>query len=1207
MHFKRLEVFGFKSFAEKTVLDFNPGVTSIVGPNGCGKSNISDAIKWVLGEQSAKSIRGTKMEDIIFNGTQTQDPVNFAEVSVTFTNEDKRLPIEYDEVVISRRLYRSGESAYMINKNPVRLKDIHSLLAGTGLGVGNYSVIEQGRIDRILNAKPDDRRHLFEEAAGITKFKQKKREATRNLEATDVNLIRVNDITAELKRQIGSLERQAKKAEKYKKDFEILKTYDIYMAANEIVSLKEKKGTIEIGSEEAQRQLQEGEARVAELNEQLSQARESFAEIEQQYAETKSQYAIFENQLTNADEKTGIFNRYLEEVSEKLIQLDSELTSADLRIEQLNIESVDLQANHDAILTERQSGEEKLKDIETKASEVEDEVFKLESLILDVRNGLEEGEVSLHSVRRDMVRMDEARNTLVVRKADLRAQYNNFAVSMNDIQLEMEQQEKGVSELSLAVRTKISEREDAEEAFNTGRNELRTVLGNERELHDEITTQDSRIEILEGLLKRHEGFSAGARFLLEERNNDPQLQAGILGALADLVEVDSGYELALEVALQQYAQAVVCRTSADVVKACGLIKDNDKGKAVLLSLDFVQSARMQSNSSVGVFEAKRLSEFTRTSGEASRFYQHLIDHIYVVNGGESEAMDLARIHPDCTFVTQSGSLFKGALAVVESASTVSDSALFGRDARLKESKTRLVDLKLEVSRIDEQKNGMTNKIQALEETIKSLIEDMPKIQVKLADTQSRLEHSRADYQTQQIKMSEISKQVEGIEDELGSTSGKDTELRMALGALKINLSALRQSISTEEKRKEALSVEKEALIGELARQRSLWETLSERTEQSERDLERVGKAIEHHGHQKTASQREREELEGKQQSTNEDLITLKASTEAMRESRTDLLTKHNELISQKDESVNLVNNYETERAQSQDSLTSNQQSVHKLEMDLQACFHSMERIEERVDTNYQVKLESHLLTQELPEDYAANLPDADTMDILREKIAKIGGINLIAVEEYDDLTERYSFLDKERDDLLKAKEDIQKAILKINRTTKDMFLETFTQIQTYFVEYFKLLFGGGNAEIVLLDENNVLDSGIEIVARPPGKKLQSITLMSGGEKALTAIALMFAVFKVKPSPFCVLDEIDAPLDDVNVQRFVNVLQEFIKESQFIIITHNKRTMSVADVLYGVTMQKSGMSNVVSVKFADETTKKQVQENKELFTPAQATA
>ncbi len=1207
MHFKRLEVFGFKSFAEKTVLDFNPGVTSIVGPNGCGKSNISDSIKWVLGEQSAKSIRGTKMEDIIFNGTQTQDPVNFAEVSVTFTNEDKRLPIEYDEVVISRRLYRSGESAYMINKNPVRLKDIHSLLAGTGLGVGNYSVIEQGRIDRILNAKPEDRRHLFEEAAGITKFKQKKKEALRNLEATDVNLIRINDITAELKRQIASLERQAKKAEKYKKDFEILKTYDIYMATNEFNNLKEKMGSIQTNTEESRRELREGEARLAELNEQLFQARESFREIEQQYAETKSQYAIFENQLVNADEKTGIFNRYLEEISEKLIQLDSVLSSADLRIDQLNIEAIDLQGNHDAILAERQTGEERLKHIETKAGEVESEVFKLESLILEGRNELEHAETSLHSVRRDMVRMDETRNTLLVRKADLKTQATHFAQSMEGILVETERLEKEASDLSLAVRGKVSEREDAEEAFTMGRNELRAVLGSERELRDEITTQESRIEILEGLLKRHEGFSAGARFILEERNNNQQLEMGILGALADLVEVDSGYELALEVALQQYSQAVVCRSRADVMMACGLVKESDKGKAVLLSLDFIQNTLAQPSSSVGVFEAKRLSEFTRTNGEASRFYQHLIDGIYVVNGGEAEAMDMAQAHPDYTFVTRSGSLFRGALAVVESASTVSDSALFGRDARLKESKARLIDLKLEVSRIDEQKNGMTNKIQNLEQVIKSLIEDMPKIQVKLADTQSKLEHGRESYRTQQNKLIDISKQIAAIDLSWDSTSGKDTELRMALGALKIQLSSLKASITQEEKKKEALSVEREALIGELARQKSLWETLTERTEQSQRDLERISKAIEHHAHQKTASQSEREDLEEKQQLTNQDLIALKASTEAIRESRSDLLVKHNELNNQKDESVNLVSNYETERDQSQSALSSYQQVMHKLEMEQQACVHSMERIEERIATNYQTKIASDDFVMELPDDYAANLPNAEAMDVLREKIANIGGINLIAVEEYDDLTQRYAFLDKEREDLLKAKEDIQKAIMKINRTTKDMFLETFTQIQTYFVEYFKLLFGGGNAEIVLLDEGNVLDSGIEIVARPPGKKLQSITLMSGGEKALTAIALMFAVFKVKPSPFCVLDEIDAPLDDVNVQRFVNVLQEFIKESQFIIITHNKRTMSVADVLYGVTMQKSGMSNVVSVKFADETTKKQVEENKELFTPAEATA
>lgn len=1233
MHFKKLEIIGFKSFAEKTQLEFHPGVTAIVGPNGCGKSNVSDSIKWVLGEQSARSLRGHRMEDIIFNGAAMREPVNFAEVSITFTNEDRAVPLDYDEVIISRRLYRSGESEYLINKSQVRLKDIQSLLAGTGLGVGNYSVIEQGRINQILTAKPEDRRTLFEEAAGITRFKQQKKEALRNLEATEQNLQRVTDIIVEQKRQIGSLERQAKKAEAYKRDFEKLKTHDLIVAREEREQFIQVLDARRAMSEELKAGLEELAGLCESAEEELSEARAALQAIDQEYQETKSQHLILENQIKNNDEKIAIFSTYIEEIRTKLAEIDAAAAEAAQRIAGLETEEAGLAETLVAIEAEREAGQRLVEESEALFAGIEGELAlaKEESAVL--KTTLADAVEEEHRAESALGLLASEHAAKEADRAETAAEIQSLDVQQQILNDECRTAEEQANALAQEIRERILERERLEAQLGQDRDEKASLDAQLAAMHQDAASKRSKLEMMENFAKSHEGFSQGARHILGLTQSEPAWESRVLGALADLVEVDRGYEVAVESALETLSQAIVCERDEDVIELSHRLRDAKQGRAVLLRLD-AAPADGSGAASVSLENGlRRLSDVTRAEERVSRLYSHLVKDIYVAVD-PIQAAAMSRRYPHAVFVTREGEAYRAMTVLAGSADSPEESLIFGREGRIKEIKNQQVELQLETERLTARRDQVAAHIAAIEENLKQQGELVPRLQVKLADVQSRKEHRGNEREKIQERLGRLRATLSELESRLTALAGETSELRVSLEAAAARKSESEaRSLSLQEIIDSAAQRREDGLV-EITRRKSQFETVLERFEQSQRALDRLREALRVERASTETRRRDQEGLIGREAETREQLDSLQTQSIRLTEEREQLLERHNAIAIEKEDRAARLVETESRHAELFQRQQSDREKTHVLEMEIERSMHEAQRLKDRILAAYQIDLDNEpVLTMiaELPalperaegvengEDSIAQIlsdelsgtgetpvpqpqaaapepivfdPNAGRLDPaeaeeLRQKLAKMGPVNLVAMEEYEDLQKRHEFLSREKEDLLRAKDDIHKALLKINRTTREMFIDTFTKIQAYFVEYFKLLFNGGNAEIVLLDEGDVLESGIEIVARPPGKKLNSITLMSGGEQALTAIALMFAVFKVKPSPFCVLDEIDAPLDDSNVQRFANALQEFIKESQFIIITHNKRTMSVADVLYGVTMQRSGVSQVVSVKFGGD--------------------
>jgi chromosome segregation protein len=970
MVFKKIELIGFKSFADKTAIQFEPGVTAIVGPNGCGKSNISDAIRWVLGEQSARSLRGLSMEDVIFNGSNLKEPLSLAEVSLTLSNEAKTLPIDYEEVTITRRLYRSGDSEYLLNKNTVRLRDIHELLMGTGIGTESYSIIEQGKMDLILNSKPEERREIFEEAAGITKFRSKKKEALRKLEQTQNNLTRIEDIIQEVRRQIGSIERQAKKAENYRAEFEKLKNLELAVASREFLIFEDRRKT----KEETLTGLKQKES------EFLSAAKV----IEQTYEEKRSC-------LNQIDEE-------LKDSQSRQMFLSSQARSHQDRI-LLNRERVgELSARNEQIL----------KQIETSKARLGEFGSEIEKLRLDYESSLEEetkGKTFLDSVQ---------------------SEFNSFDRLIQDA---LSQQSKAQGELSQLSSRKINQQtalartQAQKEACQSRLEQLEAQRG---ALHQEI----SKIhEQFGGPMEDWKAKEAALLFRIENKIND--FKNWVWGIFRVLLE-------------KQQAPTPENQAELDL----------------------------------------KIKDFARE-----------------VQNVQSE-------------ITKN----KDPLKEVEE-----------------------VKIKYE-----NQEKSLGSEINHLQEQLAAL-------------TQKQAELEAGDATLIEIE--------------------KDAENRVL---------EARQII-------EGKAAEKEALLVRLAETRSKQEGCVARREKSQRDLRWISDSKTSEEASLERFEREIREISLKKESLAAENLKLEEEAAAFSAQRDQILEQTQGVRHRRQEVVGELERLGIEREQKQQFLNGARQKVHAFELESAELRFEIDRLKERIFNAYQVDL---LSVERQGEELDLEQAKLD-IQAQKEKLQKMGPVNLAATEEYDEMKQRFDFLTRQQQDLITAKNDLHKAILQINRTTKELFVETFQNIQKHFTEYYRLLFGGGNAELLLLDEEDVLESGIEIVARPPGKKLQNISLLSGGEKALTATALLFALFKVKPSPFCVLDEIDAPLDESNVDRFCGVLKDFVASSQFILITHNKRTMSLADAMYGITMAQTGISKVVSVKFSDRT--RQNQQPQELAT------
>ena len=1231
MYLQSLELIGFKSFAPKTTLRFHRGVTAIVGPNGCGKSNVLDAIRWVLGEQSAKALRGGEMADVIFNGTDTRQPHNMAEVSMTFAECEQELGVEWNEVRITRRVFRDGKSEYLINGTPCRLKDIHNLFMDTGIGRSAYSIMEQGRTAQLLNSRPEDRRAIFEEAAGITKYKAQKKEALRKLEYTESNLLRVSDIIKEVKRQIGSLQRQAGKARRYQSLMEDLRVLDTHLSHRTYIDLERSITEVaeQVEKSADARALYEHEIGEQEL--EVAGAREQVTALDAETGGARDSLQTLRNRIFSGESRIETNAERCGEFREMGLRARADIDATHLRIrEQENeIEQTDAQL---VSLLEVLRGEEELlqagaarlqqaqqerQTAEQATETLTGRLHGLENRLTDVR-----GELSTASARRDAERS---------RSLQLQEQVSVAGLAVTTAATRAEQ--TGAAQASTRASLDAAEQEllAAQQGHDESQNARQTAETEWNNAVKQLSEREHRLEILLQLEREGEGLGEGAQAILRGLDRPEFYQAGILGTLASLVEVPPVEIPAIEAALGAASRAIVFADAGMAESALQTLREAVQGRASVVAGDLLPIPSSQG----GPLPEGAISwaaDVVRATGSAHGLIARLLEGVVIVPDLQS-AFRLKRAYPGLAFAARTGE-FLGRDGVAHGGATgeATGSALLRR--------SQIATLEREVSVVRESvhhlslvREGALASLEAAVNRLRDAREVLGNTQGLLAAAQAdnllatrELENARHRHESLDGEISSLQEHIQLLEaqiadreqqletatvelntarEERSAASCRISFLRDAETTAAAELAEARLRVATERQRQQSLANQRAPME---ARIRELAETISVR----ERDI--------------TTHEEKIKSLEAESTGLAESVETWKIESAEAEARVLELGVRRAELQSGVEALEIALRGARKNLSDLQDNRSKNE--VRLAELKLRA-----ESIRDHVSRRYQLDLagfepdryallkavaqqkekerraalpestdssaEGEVLSNENPAEVTVEAVQAisgpipaeipwDRIELvvaeLTERADSMGPVNLDAIQEYDELEERYKFLEQQNNDLINGKAELLEAIARINKTTKELFSETFEKIRVNFQEMFTQLFGGGKANLLLMDESDPLESGIEIIASPPGKKLQSISLLSGGERTMTAVALLFAIYMVKPSPFCVLDEMDAPLDESNIGRFIKLLDRFIGQSQFMVITHNKRTMSRADSLYGVTMEERGISKLLSVKF-----------------------
>ncbi len=1182
MYLKSIELFGFKSFAEKTRLEFEPCMTAIVGPNGCGKSNIADALRWVLGEQSTKALRGSRMEDMIFNGTDSHKPLSMAEVSLTLAGCEDKLGVEYDEVTVTRRVLRSGEGQYYINKTPCRLKDIQRLFMDTGIGTNSYSMMEQGRIDQILSSRPEDRRAVFEEASGITKYKADKKEAIRKLEHTEANLLRLADIMREVKRRIISLQRQAGKARRYKALQDELRGFDVYLSRQKIHA--------------QQAEIKALESRLASLDEQEEAFQADIRTLEQESRDIRDGLARTENHIAAAMEAAVQAqterdrNQELIRINEDRIRELEALSKRDSRDADDARSRLDVHRKKmDEHETQCARAVEAREQAQQELDQSNERLRKQDEAVHQARdnlNGLRTESIDLESrlarLQNELSEMDGEERTGVVRRERLTAELNElrrgvekFEARESETRTQIETLQAQVSQCEEHVRETIDRRD------TTGR-EMEKIHAERNDLHNRIAARKAQSELFEDPGTHSEGLPPGARWLIDAAPAAAGEPRHILGALADHLDADPEYQVALEAALRAWLDALIVTDANTLPSMLKALEEGRHGTARLLSLP---DRAPEDAGDPGDIPGESLLDHVRCSDTIQPLAQYLLRRVRVV--------DAAHVIPapapkDVTYVTRTGALIRpdGSaefwMPEKNESNPMTRRHLLSRWKQELEELTRretersrqLVDVRSEWNRLNEEVDRMRAD---LEENSRKLALREGEYQVKSDEAnQARERLETVSYELNALNEQHTTSgdRRKAILTELESVRHRQSEIRSEYTLRSDELKQL------EQKRSEYWTETTEKRV-QLAEQRQQVDHLTSAQESLAARIHELEALIHERTEGLSDYQRRVQELETMIRSAQDRVQPLEAEVE-----------RHNKALAesrmQREQNSARQSDYESRLREKREALETHRKQRSGIEVTLAEERMRVQNTLERLSMDYRLTPEQ-LMSEPDPEWKDGEPPDRETLETfvaeIRAKLESMGPVNLVAIEEHEELEERLRFLSEQHDDLVRAKQQLLDMIRRINRTTTEMFTQTFEAVNSNFQETFKKLFGGGSAKLVLVDDEDVLESGIEMIARPPGKKLQSVSLLSGGERTMTAVALLFALYKVKPSPFCMLDELDAALDDTNIGRFIRMLKEFLTDSQFVIITHNRQTIESADTLYGVTMEKHGVSKIVSVKFS----------------------
>ena len=1181
MYLKSIEVQGFKSFANKIVFEFPSGITGIVGPNGSGKSNVADAVRWVLGEQKIKQLRGNKMEDVIFAGTAQRKPLSYAFVAITLDNSDHKLKIDFDEVIVSRRVYRSGESEYMINGSVCRLRDVQELFYDTGIGKEGYSIIGQGQIDKILQGKPEERRELFDEAAGIVKYKKRKNIAMRKLESERLNLSRVSDILSELKRQVGPLERQSIAAEKFVVFKNDLKKYDINLFLLENGDIKEKIKEYDEKEKSTREELSESRTLLENTKEEYEKISVAIQELEEKISAVKDRISqcdilkeSFAGQINVLNEQINSANEAEKTFNERITDLNAQLKSAEEEKDRLSKERDENQKALLYAVNKKNSQDSYVLDIQNKNEEIRQSIEKKKEELVELVK--KNGEINARKER--LLALSEQMSK---RKEELSLSLEKYSSDKQDQENKVKDLEKEFEEASHTVNSHKEQIDSKDAALKNAINDIKVLSLEYDQAREKLIKDEAALESLRNITERYEGYGNTIKEIMKLKENN----SGIHGVVADIIRTEKKYEVAIETALGGNIQNVVTDTENTAKEVIEYLKKNKLGRATFLPLKAVTGRGEFKNTDVlsedGILGLA--SSLVEVDEKYKGVANYLLGKIVVAENIDKALVIARKYNYSLIIVTLEGELLNrgGSLS---GGAYKNKSNLLGRRREIQEYedsikalKEKLENNKKKIAEAEGIRDDAASELSELKAALQEHIIFLNTIKVNLnsaKEKQSEISgyYDSFDKESKSIdeQKGNISSENVSLDDELKSNAEKDENTKKEIIALEDELSDMKAKEAEELLKAQTLIVEHSRLneqnsflVNSLIRAENLAEKLSSDISSLIKNNENSAKNILEKQESIKDIERALEECSAEQSALNDERQKLEGE-------KAERTSSHRDFINRRDEYAEKVSNLDKEAFR-----------LASLK----------EKLEERFENKANYIWDEYQMTY----NSALSLRDEELIDAkeMREKIAELktsirglGNINVGAIEEYKEVKERYDFYSGQHADLLKAEADLLKIIKDLDKEMRKQFNEEFKKIKAEFSKVFKEMFGGGNGTIELEEDVDVLDAGISIIAQPPGKKLQNMMQLSGGEKALTAIAVLFAIQNLKPSPFCILDEIEAALDDSNIERFAEYLHRLSSDIQFIVITHRKGTMEAADRLYGITMQERGVSTLISVNLAD---------------------
>ena len=1182
MYLKSIEIHGFKSFANKIVLQFHNGITGIVGPNGSGKSNVADAVRWVLGEQRIKQLRGASMQDVIFSGTELRKPLGYAYVAITLDNSDHQLAIEYDEVTVARRIYRSGESEYLLNGTPCRLKDVNELFYDTGIGKEGYSIIGQGQIDKILSGKPEERRELFDEAAGIVKFKRRKAAAQKKLEDEKQNLVRVNDILSELEKQIGPLEKQSEVAKVYLKKKEELKTLDVNMFLLENKRLQEQLASVDEKYEIA--------------SADLGSTTEKYEKIKEEYEQVEGQIALLDEtieksraSLTDTSVLRGKLEGEINVLKEQIHFSKSNEEHLKQRKETVQKEIDEKNKDKDGILGDKKIIDEQVAEIERTRNEAREKLLAVQNKIEELNNNIESGKNTIidalnkrATIKSKLGRYDTMTEQVNIRKAELTSRLLRMKSDEAQQEAVMQKLNEEFEKINEEIRTLNDVQTSKEEKLTLIRDELAEKDQKLRDTQVSYHQEKSRLEALSNLTERYEGYGGSVKKVMECKDREK----GIIGVVADIIKVDKKFETAIETALGGNIQNIVTDDEETAKRMIAFLKQNKGGRATFLPLtsitnpqEFKNPEALKEKGVIGMAD-----ELVHVDAKYSNVAKAMLGRIMVVDNVDNAVKIARKFDYGIRMVTIEGELLVPGGAISGGAFK-NNSNLLGRRREMEEMETKV--------------KKYLRQIDTLLQEIEDTKAERNKLRLSLEEDKAALQKKFIEQNTARLNVIKAKERKEEASEGSMELKAEEREIENQIQEIKLS----KEEINKELEESEALEKQVEIQIKEF--QAQLEEKRTEESEESAHvgtlELE-VEKMLQQQGfHQQNVDRingeinRFAEELseieEGLLKSTEDirnkenSIVEIQKTIAASHTTQSDTEKQMQEDIAKKEALSARQKNFFKDREEMSERMAALDKEVYRLNAQKEKIKETLESQINYMWDEYEITLsDAASLRNEAINDLSAMKKEIVS---LKEQIKKLGDVNVNAIEDFKNLMERYNFLKGQHDDLVEAEKTLEGIIEELDTAMRKQFNEKFAEISREFDKVFKEMFGGGKGTLELMEDEDILEAGIRIIAQPPGKKLQNMMQLSGGEKALTAIALLFAIQNLKPSPFCLLDEIEAALDESNVARFAKYLHKLTKHTQFIVITHRRGTMEQVDRLYGITMQEKGVSTLVSVNLIDK--------------------